>query len=152
MSYGYAFPLSLPGYRLGADIDDFGQDFVAGSDSAGDYVWCFPVPFKCEVRRFLFNITETVAADATAPVFKFWKNGTGGTELDAITIPDATAAGKCMYVDIASVQLEPGDEILVEIDVDATDGSTAAGKGWAMVEVDYYPETVGNMSNMVESA
>lgn len=152
MSFGYAFPIALPGYRLGEDQSDLGQDFVLGSDSAGDYVWAFPVPFKCEVRRLLINVTEVVAADQTAPAFKFWKNGTGGTLLDTIVIPDETAAGKCMYVDITSVQLEPGDEILVELDVDATDTGTESGHGWAMVEIDYYPETVGNLSNMVESA
>ena len=152
MSYGYAFPAGLSGYRLGADVDDLGQDLAPSTDSAGDYVWCFPIPFKCEVRRFMFNVTEVVAADNTAPVIKFWKNGTGGTLLDSITVPDATAVGKCMYVNINSVQLEPGDEILVELDVVCVDAGTESGKGWCMVEVDYYPEVVGNISNLVLSA
>lgn len=151
MSYGYAFPGALPGDRLGANISDLGQDLAPANDVAGDYIWAFSVPFFCEARRFLFYVTETVVGTSTAPVLKFWKNGTSGTELDAITVPVGTVAGKCMYVDLASIQLEPGDEILVELDVVASGGSPA-GMGWCMVEVDYYPETIGNLDNMVESA
>ncbi len=151
MSYGYAFPTALPGDRLGVDVSDLGQDFAPSSDGADDYIWAFSVPFFCEVKRLLVYVTETVVGTSNGPVLKFWKNGTGGTLLDTITIPAATAAGKCMYVDISEVQLQPGDEILVELDAVATGGSPA-GMGWCMVEVDYYPETLGNLDNMVESA
>lgn len=152
MSYAYMFPQSLPGYRLGADVGDFGQDFAGASDSAGDLVWTFPVTSKLELRRFGVLVTETVAGDSTAPVLKLWKNGTSGTLIDSITVPDATASGKFVYVDLAGTAVEPGDRIDVELDVKATDSGTAAGQGFMVVEADYYPEVTGNLSNVIESA
>ena len=112
---------------------------------------------RCKLKRFMFVVSVLVAADTTAPVVEANRRPTLGSSsgevlIDQITIPDATAAGTVMYVDVDPVTFEVGDGLAFEHVTQAADAGTAAGDGYygALFEDD--PEVVGNESNMTESA
>lgn len=113
---------------------------------------------SCQVKRVMFNVAVTVAADGTAPVVEFNRRPTQGSAsgevlMDNITIPDGTAAGTIMYVDLAQpVAFAPGETLALEHTVQATDAGTAAGDGYYGALCIDDPEVPGNETNMVASA
>lgn len=112
----------------------------------------------CEIKRVGFNVAIAVAADTTAPVVEFNRRPTQGSSsgevlIDQITIPDATAAGTCMYVDLTSpVAFAPGETLAVEHVTQAADAGTAAGDGYYFALCIDDPEIPANQDNMTESA
>jgi len=131
-----------------------------GDGSANDVLGVFMVPFKCKVRRALLAITETVAADQTAPVVYFDKAdvGTVPTEdgdVAIITLADAAAAGTCYYDDYpmtTEISLNEGDWVVVSLQTDAADSGTAAGMVLPGLVVEYQPEVASHDSDLIETA
>lgn len=112
---------------------------------------------QVRVKRLMFLVTTTVAADATAPQVEFNKrvtpkSATAEVLLGTLIIPDGTAAGTRIYKDIDPVVIGPGESISFEHTVQAADGSSATGAGYYLVEVDPDPEYVANQADMVASA
>jgi hypothetical protein len=138
---------NLPVRLLGADVDDNGQDFAPGSDSAGDLIATAIVGGHAKVRLLRVGclITETCAGSSTTPVIKVWKNGTSGTLLATLTLA-TSAAGVNAYEDLAtSIELDAGDRIDFELDVVAAGTPTGHGIPWVYVEP--IQEVVGNVSD-----
>lgn len=165
MSVGYAGagPIALPfipNNDSSTTLVPYTGYAVLGG-SANDVLGVFVAPFKCKVHRAMLHVTETVAADNTAPVFYFDKAdvGTVPTEdgdVAIITVPDAQAAGSCMYDDAprgsTAITLNPGDWVVVSMQTDAVDAGTEAGMVLPSLLVEYVPETAANISDMSETA
>jgi len=158
--YGYLTPHSLPGFYTGALAFSatLGIDLAGGTIAAGDIVFVWPVPYKLEVRRFLWFLTEASAGATTKMQLKLHYNtsiSTSGATLIATmasTDIDDYAAGSVLFVDIATensakIVLEPGNFILLEADA-ISSGTGLTGAGFPMVEVDYYPEVDENITVM----
>lgn len=142
------------------------QDNVLTTDISGtaDAIDGSPAVFaemtfdrRVKVKRLMFLVTVTVAADTTAPVVEFNhritpKSATGEVLLGQLTIPDGTAAGTVIYKDIDPVTIGPGESITYEHVTQAADSGTAAGDGFYKIMVDPDPEYVGNDTDMVASA
>lgn len=150
----YDVPIPLP-IKFDVDYDD-----AVGIDcdqTAGD-VATFSVPFPCEVFEAGLTVKETCGGASTTPAVKFDKRPTAGSDTNrgdgdvASFALSTTEAGKVMY-DIAGqgVALEPGNEVVVQLTVQAT-GSGAAGHFIPYLLVKYNPETRANLTNMVETA
>lgn len=103
------------------------------SATAADYqVFSFGWPIK--ITHVGFIVTTTVAADSTAPVVSFDRritagSDTGRVELTTLTIPDTTAAGKCVVKGSLELEVDVGEELVFEHKTQAVDGSSAAGAG-----------------------
>lgn len=134
--------------------------FAILGGSAADVLGVFIAPFKCRIRRACAHITETVAADTTAPIFHFDKAVLGTTptsdgDVAIITVPDATVAGKMVYDEAAyssQIELNEGDWVVVKMATDAADSGTVAGKVLPSLLVEYLPEVASNDSDLVETA
>jgi len=117
----------------------------------------FVIPFKCEFVMACCEVTEACAGDTTTPAAKFDKRPTGGNDtgrgdgdFGEFNL-ETTAQGKVMYDKVAQGQeLEPGEEIVVELTTQAS-GTGAAGHIRPYILVKYMPETLANLSNMVET-
>tara|TARA_Y100000310_G_scaffold345443_1_gene465077 strand:- start:1782 stop:2243 length:462 start_codon:yes stop_codon:yes gene_type:complete len=128
-----------------------GFDLDAMSD--GDIMGAFFVPFKCDVWQSILHVVEVIAG--AEAVIQFAKQ-TLGTETDAatvgaITVPLTTAAGKCMYDNVArmSVSLDQGDWVIVTA---TTVASTTTGIVQPGLIVVPNLEIEANISDMVETA
>jgi hypothetical protein len=166
VSYAGAGPVFLP--FISEEDDTSGvsavphDGYAVLGGAANDVLGVFLVPYKCKVHRAMLSIMETFACDATAPVFYFDKAdvGTIPTEdgdVAIITVPDAQAAGSCMYDDAprnasTPIELNPGDWVVVSLQTDAADAGTVAGKVFPQLLVEYVPETAANISDMTETA
>lgn len=112
----------------------------------------------CYIKRVFFNVAVAVAADTTAPVVEFNRRPTQGSAtgevlIDQITIPDGTAAGTIMYVDLSSpVAIAAGETVAFEHVTQAADAGTAAGDGYYGFLCIDDPEVPGNQSNLTASA
>ena len=112
---------------------------------------------NCRVKRIMFYVETTIAANTAAPVVTFRKRPTPGSSsgqstIGTLTIPDLTAAGKVLYKDVTPVLLEVGDSICFDHTTQATDGTSAAGGGYYAFEADDDPEDPRNCADMVASA
>ena len=132
---------------LGVDCDQTPAD-----------VGVFHVPFKCEVVRAQASVTEGCAGGDTTPVLKFDKRPTGGSDTGrgdgdiANLVLGTTPQGKTLYDEAAlGTVLEPGEEVVVEVAVQAT-GTGAAGHVRPELLVKMLPETKANMADMVATA
>ena len=143
--------ISLP-LDLFLDYDD-----TAGidCDQTPADVGVFHVPFKCQVVRGQASVTETCAGATTTPVLKFDKRPTAGSDTSrgdgdiADLVLGTTAQGKTIYDEVAiGAVLEPGEEVVVEVAVQAT-GTGAAGHVRPELLVQQMPETKANMADMV---
>jgi hypothetical protein len=147
-------PIELP-YNGAIDYDD-----AAGVDmdqAAGD-IGCFIIPFRCQVIMAGAVVTETCAGGTTTPVVDFDLRPTAGSDTSrgaadiGHLVLSTTAAGKVMYDKVAvGTVLEPGQEIVFELKTAAT-GTSKAGHVRPFVLVQYLPEVLGNLTNMVETA
>lgn len=134
-------------------------DDIAGIDmdqSPAD-VAVFPIPFKCRVEYAGAAVTETCAGATTTPVVKFDLRPTAGSDTDrgdgdiANLVLGTTAAGKFMYDKAAiGTMLEPGQEVVVELTVQAT-GTGAAGHVRPALVVTPRDEMFANLSGATET-
>ena len=134
-------------------------DDAAGIDmdqSPAD-VALFSIPHNCTVWEVGAVVTEACAGGTKTPVLKFDKRPTAGSdsgrgdgdigELNLAT----TAAGAVMYDRAgANVQLEAGNEVVVQLTTQAT-GTGAAGHVRPYLSVIRDPEVRANMAAKVET-
>jgi hypothetical protein len=118
----------------------------------------FVIPFKCQVILAGLVVTETCAGGTTTPVAVFDKRPTAGSDGSrgaadiASFVLSTTAAGKVIYDEVAvGTVLNPGDEVIVELTVQATGGG-AAGHFVPFLLVEQIPETKANLTDMVATA
>jgi hypothetical protein len=143
-------PVALP-CHLFIDYDD-----TAGIDcdqSPAD-VGRFVIPFRCQVLLAGVVVTETCAGGDATPQVDFDLRPTAGDDTSrgsadiAHFILGTTAAGKVMYDEAAvGTEMEPGEEVVVEVKVQAA-GASAAGHVVPFLLVEYLPETKANLTDM----
>ncbi len=109
----------------------------------------------CQVYRLKFTmVTELAGGTSTAPTVLFKKrptpkSATGETTMGTVTVPDATAVGATIYLDITPVSLAVGDAM----EISHTVGSgTPTGKGFWSVDITDSPETAVNNTELTLSA
>lgn len=131
------------------------DDLDAAAAVHGEYL----VLRKCMIRRLMFIVSEAVLAATTAPVVRFSKRITPGSDtgvvvLGSMTIPSGSAIGKVVYKDIEPVELNPGDAIMVENTQQTVDpgSGTETGQGYYGFELEDCPESPSESGDMVESA
>ena len=112
------------------DIGGTAEDLTAAGAVYGE----FKPARRVKIKRLMFLVTTTVAADTTAPVVEFNKrilpkDATGEVLLGQLTIPDGTAAGTIIYKDIDPVEVGLADSIALEHVTQAADSGVAAGAG-----------------------
>lgn len=110
-----------------------------------------------QVRRISFNVTTAVTAGTIVPTVTVHSGPTQGSAsgrvlLGTLTIPNGTAAGKVVYKELESVRVPAGYDLVFRVNVQATDGGTAAGAGFAGALIELDPEIPGNQTNMIASA
>lgn len=117
------------------------------------YAVCQPL----QVLRLYFFCTTTVTAGLIAPKVSVVRRPTYGSSSGAVTIgsmtiPTATAAGKVVYKDIAYASTaipQAGEELSLEVAVQATDSGTAAGVGFISISYDPVIDNAADQTNMV---
>lgn len=92
--------------------------------TAGDDVMRITMPVDATITSMEAFVTETVAADATAPVISIL---VGAVSKAAVTLPDATAVGTIVAGVVASADVDAGDVLIIDKTTLATDASTASG-------------------------
>ncbi|OPY17011.1 MAG: hypothetical protein A4E74_01544 [Syntrophus sp. PtaB.Bin075] len=145
-------PIALPCNYL-IDYDDpVGIDL----DQTAADVAVFVIPFKCEVVLAELAISETCAGTTPGQV-DFDLRPTIGSDTDrgaadiAHFAMGTTAAGKVLYDKVAQgTILYPGEEVVCEIKVQPV--TNPAGHFRPVLLVRYLPETLANLSDMVETA
>lgn len=110
-----------------------------------------------QVRRISFGVTTAVTAGTTAPTVTVYRRPTAGSNsgqvlLGTLTIPNGTAAGSVVYKELESVRVKAGEGLAFRVNVQATDGGTAAGIGFAGALIELDPEAPANQSLMIASA
>jgi hypothetical protein len=155
-----ALPYQICTAALAADI--LGIDFDDSVTSDGDIVAYFDIPFKCEVSYAAIVLTETLLSVTKVPCVKFTKRPVAGSDSNATAgdiatiYPTKTGAAGAFYYDKAAqasgatLYLEPGMEVVVEIDVVADTGTPGHFKPILVVE--RIPETMANLTNAIETA
>ena len=159
-----SFPHALP-YNIwtAALADDaLGIDLDDATINDGDNVASFDIPYKCRVLYAGVVITETIASVTKVPCIKFTLRPTAGSDVgitagDLATIyPTKTGAAGAFYYDKVAqsdetdLYLEPGNEVVVEVDVCA-DNATA-GHFRPVLVVEQVPETMANLTNAILTA
>jgi hypothetical protein len=149
--------IALPLHHA-VDYDDpLGIDMDQATGDKGTFI----VPFRCEVFLAGATVTEVCCGADSTPVVKFDKRPTAGSDTDrgdgdiANLVLATTAAGKVMYDRAAKGEvLEPGEEVVVELAVAATDAGTSLQTGHIkpFLLVKCLPEVLANLSGMVETA
>jgi hypothetical protein len=147
-------PIALP-LHLAVGYDDaLGIDMVQTPADMGSFI----IPYKCEVVVAGVVVTETCAGGTSTPVVDFDLRPTAGSDGSrgaadiAHLVLGTTAAGKVMYDEAAKgTILEPGQEVVVELQTDA-DGASKAGHVLPFLLVSYIPETFANLEDMTETA
>jgi hypothetical protein len=134
---------------------DYDNPLGVDCDQSPADVGVFHVPFKGEVVRGQASVTEACAGDTTTPVLKFDKRPTAGSDAGrgdgdmANLVLGTTPQGNTVYDEAAiGAVLEPGEEVVVELAVQAT-GTAAAGHVRPELLVALIPETKVNLINMV---
>jgi len=126
---------------VAADIDDL--------SGTGVHTTSWLIAQKTTVRRLLAIVTTLLDGAATV-VFKSRPvYGTAGGEvtLGTLVIPDTTVAGKTLYKDITPVNLDPGQELIVEVTVAATSGAAIYAH-----KSELHEEAAVEVTDMVKSA
>lgn len=143
--------VSLPPYLI-VDYDD-GNGIDCDQSPADVAVFC--IPCKCTVIQAGLVVTETCAGGSSTPAVKFDKRPTAGSNSDRGDgdIGDfalgTTAAGKMMIDRVAEGQiLEPGEQVVVQLTVQAT-GTSAAGHVHPILLVEPLDEMPANLANVV---
>jgi hypothetical protein len=148
--YAYGPRVALAPRYIDAANELSGIDLNVDGDCA-----FFNIPFKCQVVYAGCIVTTIVASDS-API-KFDKRPTAGSDDDrtdgtlGYVIVPAGNLGKCYYdrvaAGVAAGILSPGDEVVVQVMA-----SSATGKVQPILVVDMLPETMANLTDMVETA
>lgn len=110
-----------------------------------------------QVKRITFGVTTAVLAGTLAPTVTVYQRPTAGSNasqvlLGTLTIPNGTAAGSIVYKELESVRLKAGQGLAFRVNVQATDGGTAAGVGFPGALIIADPEIPANQSLMIASA
>lgn len=109
----------------------------------------------CRVSRLQFTLTEELAGGTSvAPRVIFTKrptpnSATGEAVVGTVIVPDATAIGKTVYLDVDPVSFLPGQSMELS-HVIGTGTPTGIGVYGFICNED--PEVPLNVSNMIESA
>lgn len=126
-------------------------DIGASSADHGEFV-CIK---NCQVKRLGFVVTgEIVAGTSAAPTVVFTKrptplSATSEAVVETLTIPDTTAVGKVLYLDINPVEFAVGDSMEIAHTVGT---GSPTGMGHAFFLCMDCPEVPANNSDMVLSA
>ena len=150
---GYPQKMGLGHLVRASNAHDTAENLAAAVAVYGGYYVTKP----CAISEFKFIVTTAIVAGTTAPVIEVNRRPTPGSasgevQIDTITIPNGTAAGKVMSVRFAPVQLNTGDSLAFEHVTQAADSGTAAGAGFydVVLEADY--ESDDNQSDQITSA
>lgn len=110
-------------------------------------------PVMLEFIGFLISTATVSSGNIVVTVKKRPTVGSssGEVSIDTITIPTGVAAGVRYGKMIDPVQFQVGDVISFEVTT-ASAGGGAAGAGYAMVGVNFSPESLVNNASFVESA
>lgn len=126
-------------------------DIGAASADHGELV-CMKA---CTVRRLGFTLTSELAGGTSvAPRVVFTKRPTplsssGEAVVGTVIVPDATAVGKSVYLDVTPVQFAVGDSMEISHVIGT---GTPTGQGVYWFECEESEEVPANNSDMVESA
>lgn len=93
----------------------------------------FDLSENIEITEIGFICSTTVAADTTAPVVDIL-NGTGGTSVVSVTIPDTTSASDYVKSSVSNEDLNSGNTLVFNVATAAVDGGTAAGNGYIVIK------------------
>ena len=148
--YAYGPRVALAPRYKDAATELSGMDVSGAGDDA-----FFNIPFKCQVVYAGCVVTTVIATDPAQ--VKFDKRITAGSDTDRtdgtlghITVPVGNL-GKCYYdrvaAGVAAGILSPGDEVVVQII-----STSATGNAQPILVVDMLPETMANLTDMVETA
>jgi len=112
----------------------------------------YAVQRQLNVLRLTYLVT-TLFNSTGATIVSFYKRITAGSDtgrvlIGTLSIPNATAAGKCLYKDIQGYTCKEGEEIVADV----TTAATTAGAGMASIVCEEDPESAVNNSNLVASA
>lgn len=115
------------------------------------------VQHPVQVRRISIFITTAVTAGLIVPTVTVYRRPTtastsGQVLLGTLTIPNGTAAGSVVYKELESVRINAGEDLAFKVNVQATDGGTAAGAGFIGAIIEQDPEVPANQSKMIASA
>lgn len=110
-------------------------------------------PVMLEFIGFLISTATVSSGNIVITVKKrpVVGSASGESSVATITIPSGVAAGKRYGKMISPVQFQAGDVISFEVTT-ASAGGGAAGAGYAMVGVNFSPESLVNSANFVQSA
>lgn len=132
--------------------------FTAANLAATAADWAVAkVHHPIQVKRISFFVTTAVTAGTTAPKVTVYSRPTsasasGQATLGVLTIPNGAAVGAVYYKDLESVRVQPGYDLAFVVSLQATDGGTAAGAGFAVARVLEDHEVPANLSKMIASA
>ncbi len=110
---------------------------------------------SCQITRFKFILVgELAGGTSTAPTVIFKHRPTAGSAtgevlLATLTIPDATAVGQTLFVDVNGTQIDPGEAIEISHTVGT---GTPTGMGFWSFDCEDSPQDHRELSVMVESA
>lgn len=139
MSNKYEIPI----FQVSAQID---------INTAGDKATIIMPPFKTILHQVGVLCTT---ADAGGFTLKFDRRtlagsdtGRGDGDAGVIVAPAASQAGKYL-VDSAfrGLTLNPGDQLIAEV---TAEGAAASTFAFAIVWLQYLPENIGNLSDVIE--
>lgn len=116
------------------------DDLAAAAAVHGEYLFAR----KCQIRRIMFVVTAAVVGTSTAPVVRFSKRITPGSDTGAVvigslTVPDGTVIGKVLYKDVDPMVMDVGDALKVE-NTQIAVGGTIAGSGCYSFEIEDCPQ------------
>lgn len=109
----------------------------------------------CKVYRLKFSLTSELAGGTSvAPRVVFTRrptplSATGEVVVGTVIVPDATAIGKTVYLDVEPVAFAVGDSMEISHVIGT---GTPTGQGVYSFECFEDPEESANNSDMVESA
>src|SRR3990172_10058494 len=136
-------------------FDDEGNDFVVADTTAGVAdKGVYTVLMPMVVRRIGFVVSTTIVNPTIAAVKSVdyrpnFGSETDRAEIDTLTLPTGTAAGKIVYVDV-NYRVLPGPQLVAEHKTAGT-GAGAAGAGRIVVVADYSNETAANCAQVLAS-
>jgi len=113
----------------------------------------------CVRRAFVLRLKFTLVGElaggsSVAPTVVFTKrptplSATAESVIGTLIIPDATAVGKTLYLDVDPVNLSVGDSV----EISHTIGTgTPTGQGYWSMDLEPDPEDARNESDMIKSA
>jgi hypothetical protein len=126
-------------------------DVGAASADHGEYI-CFR---PCVMRKAAFIVVgEVIGGTTGAPTVVFTHrptplSATGEVVASTLTLPDTTAIGQVIVDSDLAVAFAVGDSVEIAHTIGT---GTPTGMGFPFAEFDYDPETVGNNTDVTETA